>query len=365
MGGLLGGVSKVLFGSPEVQEYKKSYAEKELTKKQAEALDAVMTKAKEVGDLGEVEYNKFKTLLEDPNATDEDTDLAIKNMMKSITGSDYDVSNKGLENIYKDVLVNSSKAVQDLTKQYVDETGKYNEQFLGELGVAKEDYTKSLDTYKSSIGKIDEGILAEETGKATAGISSAYDTAMKQLQGSSGYRGIAGSGIEQGQSERLALSQARDLASAYSQARGQARGISDIYNQQRLNASQMQYQTAIDPSIYNTQMNMANQQLAGNTNVINQGLQGIGNLYSYAQQGQAQGMNTMMSSASLYQGGAGIAQQGISNEQAITGMNTQMANQASTAQYNSAITLTSAGIGALGAMAGKSSTGSTTVKKGQ
>jgi hypothetical protein len=221
-------------------------------------------------------------------------------------------------------------------------------------------YQTDLAKTKADLGTIDKDILAQETGAATAGISTAFAESQKGLEASMARRGLTGSGLDAQAMGSLAGQEAMAKYSATSQARQQARGISDQIRMQQMGISGQQYQAGTQTAqgiysaqtqgmgtAYQTGINQAGQALQAGITGTQQGLQTLGQVQSIGQQQYGLGAGMLGSAAGGFQQvGAGYGGIYGSQVQQSSGMfNAQTQAAASHNQGIGSIVGTAAGIG--------------------
>ena len=150
------------------------------------------------------------------------------------------------KNIRPDVSYQSQSSYQGFNRKIVnkalDKYGEYTEKALANYNRDAGKYQSQLELaaqkYTSEYGTPYQDILAAETGRMMAGISSSYKQAQDQMLGVMKRKGLTG-GVEAGALSQLAQAQGMTSASALSQARQQAIALSDARRDK-------QYATALD-----------------------------------------------------------------------------------------------------------------------
>lgn len=316
---------------------------------QTDALNNLTDIASQQFDISQEQMDRYTAAFQDP-ANPENL-AALAELQSTVTGAEVtaaDLEGKGLEDLIRDTMVAAPAQFQREAENFIQTTGDLATKFNVEttlntqtatqaLSDAGYEYQTELAETKEQLGTIDQKILAQETGAATAGLSSAFAEAQKGLQGNLAQRGLAGSGVEAGAVGGLATQEALAKFGALSQARSSARGLSDQIRNQRLGIAGQQFGAASQTAqnVYGLQQGASQSRFqtgigqAGNTlnTRTSATQQGLGTL----QQAQAAGQGQFFQSANI------LGQAGQSYGSAAAGYGSQAAQQqqASLAQFQS------------------------------
>ena len=280
-----------------------------LTEEERRLLSQQETYLRQMGDVAE---EQFGLSAEDRDhyisvfreGTDTEARQAIAEMRSRISGTEIDpstIEGVSIDSLLRDTILSATPEFQDLAQRAVaisdDLTQKYGSDISGlsdTFSTALQDYTTSyeaeLSDIRASLGTADQDILSRETGAATAGISTAFREAQREMQSTLAQRGLSGSGVEAAATSDLLTQEALAKAGAIGQARYSAIAQSDARRQQQLGISGMQFQAGAG----------AAQQL------YNVGAQATQGIYGAQLANVQQGMQT--TNAATLQGIAGLTQ---------------------------------------------------------
>jgi hypothetical protein len=316
--------------------------EKRLWDTQADNLDAMTALAQDQYDLGVEDREYYEKVFREGSDTEAKT--AIAKLKSQITGEEVsadEISSVNIDSLLRDTILSATPEFQklandvvstsnELTTKYADNVTGISQSFSKGIQDLTKNYSNELQTIKDQTGTINQDILSRETGAATAGISSAFEEARKQMQGSLAQRGLSGSGVEQQVMADMYNQEAMNKAGAMSQARMSALGQSEAVRQQ--------------------QMGIAGAQLQANTSGLTTGYQtemgALGNVYGVQSANLQQGLQT--TNAGMLQGIAGLTQAAQAGTGVYAGSQNFLAQAGSTAGQAASIAGQSAGqIGSL------------------
>ena len=276
--------------------------EQRLWDTQATNLEAMTKIAEDQYNLSKEDRDYYEKVFRE--GSDTEAKDAIAKLKSQITGTvvnPSDIENVSIDSLLRDTILASTPEFQKLATDVVDASNQLTEKYGTEVtGLSNAfstsmkdlstNYSQELQDIKQNLGTIDQSFLSRETGAATAGISTAYEEARKQMQGSLAQRGLAGSGVEQQVLGNMYQQEALAKAGAMSQARNVAFAQTDAMNQQRLGiaGSQLQANTAGATAGYQAQMGA------------------LGNVYGVQSANLQQGLQT--TNAGILQGIAGLTQ---------------------------------------------------------
>jgi hypothetical protein len=314
---------------------------------QTESLKNLTEIAQSQFDISKEQMDRYTAAFQDPASAESREQLA--ELQSKITGTEVtaaDLEGKGLEDLIRDTMVAAPAQFQREAENFIQTTGELADQFNVEttlntqtatqaLSDAGYEYQTELETVKEQLGTIDQKLLAQETGAATAGISTAFAEAQKGLQGQLAQRGLAGSGVEAGAVGNLATQEALTKFGALSQARTQARGLSDQIRLQRLGIAGQQFGAAGQ-----TAQNIYGLQQGASQSRFQTGATQAGNVLSTRTAATQQGLGTLQQAqgaaqGQFWQGSNLLGQAGQSYGTAAAGFGSQAAlqQQRSLAQF--------------------------------
>lgn len=342
---------------------------------QNDSLDKLTEIAQSQLDLSDEQIAKYQAAFEDPNnlATDDIAEFQSLLTGKPVTAAD--LADKSLEDIIRESMLQAPASFTRQAEDYVAKTDRLATEFkadtafntgklVSSLESAGYKYQTQLGDTAKKLGTIDEDILARETGAATAGISSAFAEGQKGLEENLARRGLSGSGLDAQATAQLSQQESLAKFGALSQARTQARGLSDQLRMQQLGLQSQQYQVGQQTAqgiygaqqqgagtIYQTGANQAGGVLQARTAGTQQGLGSLGQAYGMGQQAFGQGAGLLAQGAGGFsQAGSGFG--GIAGTQAAQSTAQHQAVTQAASSRNAAVgSIIGTGIGIYGALA--------------
>lgn len=371
MGGLLGGVSDLLFGSAPTVDRQITAEEKALQEQQSQALGKLFDIAGEQYNLAQDELDYYKKTFAEGSETEAKTALA--KLQSRITGKEIspeDVQGMDATTLLRDTILNATPAFQEQANEYIKTTTSLAEKFgtdvteatktlTADLTKQTQDYQAKLTELGSQAGTINKDILSREQGASQAGISSAYAEARKQLQANLAQRGLNSSGIEanilasQFQQEAMAKAQgsynARQSALQQSEAlRQQQYGLlTQGYNVGTANATNIANANLQGiQSVYGVLGQNALQAYNTQQQATQQGITALSQIYTMGQQEYSNALAQQQAVAQAYANAGGVASSGLAQAQNLSATIAQQNAQLASAQQAGMGQLLGAGIGA-------------------
>ena len=294
--------------------------ERALWDMQTQQLESLMTIAEDQNALAKEDREQYIDAFR--NAEDPQAQSLIADLQEKLTGERPE-GNITTDVLLRNVLIGSSGKMQEATKEFValqeqqfadykGELSGLSQDYVGKLQEVSKGYEDEIQKTKDAMGTIDQGILSRETGAATAGISTAFSQAEKQLESSLARRGLAGTGVEASALGGLYSQQAQATAGAMGQARMQSLGLSDQLRMQKLGLAGQQAQSAMGTAqnVYGVQAGVSGQ-LYGQGAAL--GAQGYNLNIASAQQGIANLQSLNAAGQGLYVGSQNYLQQAAGN----------------------------------------------------
>jgi hypothetical protein len=306
--------------------------ERALWDSQSENLEMMTKIAEDQYNIGQEDREYYENVFRE--GSDTEAKQAIAELKSKITGTEVsaeEIESVDIDSLLRDTILNSTpefqKAATELVTNSQQLTAKYgtsvtgiSDTFSKSIGNLNTNYQAELQSIKEATGTINQDVLAREVGAASAGISSSYAEARKQMSGDLAKRGLSGSGVEAQLLASTYNQEAMNKASASSTARASALQQSEAIRQQQASiaGSQLQAGTSTAGTQYQTDLG-AVQNIYGVTTASDMQnyqtsqaatLQGIAGLTQVAQAGQglyAGAANYLSSAASTSGQAAQIA----------------------------------------------------------
>jgi len=282
--------------------------EKELLNTQADNLSTLTRIAEETYDLSNSERDYYDKVFRE--GTDTDAKEALAKLKSKITGQTVDpasIKDVSIDSLLRDTLLTASPEFQTAALKFTEANAQLSEKYGSDVtGVSKAfadtarsytaNYADEIKAIKEKTGGIDTEILSRETGAATAGISTAYAEARKQMQADLARRGLAGTGVDAQVMQNLYSQEAMAKGAAGVQARTTAfqQTQDALRSQAGLSGSMLQGQMAGEQAAYGAEASgiqnvygVTSAQRLQDYGIQNAAvLQGIGSLQQVAQAGQ-------------------------------------------------------------------------------
>lgn len=316
MGGGKGGGSSQREVTPE---------ERALWDSQKTNLDAMTKIAQEQYNLSGEDRSYYEKVFRE--GSDTEAKDALAKLKSQITGTEVkpeDIKSVNIDSLLRDTILNSTpefqKSVTDyinnsntLTSQYGKDVSGLSSTFSKGVQDLTANYSNEIQGLKEATGTINQDVLARETGAQTAGVSTAYAEARKQMASDMARRGLAGSGVEATALSQTYQQEALAKASATSTARSNALTQSEAIRQQQAQYAGSQLQAGV----------------SGMQTGYQADLSGVQNIYGVTSANALQ--NYQLQNASTLQGISGLTQLAQAGTGVYAGSQNYLAGASSTA----------------------------------
>ncbi len=321
MGGKGGGTSQ----RPVTQQ------EKDLWESQAKNLDSLTRIAEDQYDLSVEDREYYEKVFREGSDTEaKDAIAKLRSMITGETVSPSEIESANIDTLLRDMILTATPEFQKLagevvsasntlTSEYGAKVTGLSESFSKGIQDLSTNYSQELQQYKEQTGTINQDVLSREVGSATAGISSAFAEARKQMEGTLAQRGLEGSGIANQMLGNMFQQEAMAKASATSQARGTALQQSEAIRQQQMGISGSQLQAGVSGLQTGYQANMG----------------AAGNVYGVTSANLQQGLQT--TNAGILQGIGGLTQAAQAGTGVYAGAQNYLAQAGSSAGQGASI----------------------------
>jgi hypothetical protein len=269
---------------------------------QRENLDVLTNIAEESYNLSQEDREYYENVFRE--GSDTEAKEAVAKLKSTITGTEVlaeDIESVDIDSLLRDTILNATPEFQKAATGYIESANKLTKTYGEDISGLSSSFSKSINDFganyqseiqsiKEATGTIDQDVLAREVGAASAGISSSYAEARKQMSGDLAKRGLSGSGVEAQLLADTYNQEAMNKASASSTARASALQQSEAVRQQQasLAGSQLQAGTSTATTDYQA------------------GVSGIQSIYGVVSANDFQNYQT--SQAATLQGIAGLTQ---------------------------------------------------------
>lgn len=305
--------------------------EKALWDTQRVNLDAMTKIAQEQYNLSEEDRGYYEKVFRE--GSDTEAKDALAKLKSKITGTEVkpeDIKSVNIDSLLRDTILNATpefqKSVTDyintsntLTSQYGKDVTGLSSTFSKGVQDLTTNYSKEIQGLKEATGTINKEVLARETGAQTAGVSTAYAEARKQMASDLARRGLAGSGVEATALSQTYQQEALAKANATAVARTNALSQSEAIRQQQAQYAGSQLQASVSGMQTGYQANLS----------------GIQNIYGVTTANALQ--NYQLQNASTLQGISGLTQLAQAGTGLYAGSANYLAGASSTAGQASQI----------------------------
>lgn len=284
--------------------------EKALLNTQADNLTTLTKIAEQTYNLSNSEREYYDKVFRE--GSDTEAKNALAEIKSRITGKAVDpksIKDVSIDSLLRDSLLAAAPEFQNAANEFIGANSKLAEKYGSDVtGISKsfadtarsytKNYAEEIQQIKDKAGTIDQNILSRETGAATAGISTAFQEAQKQMQADLARRGLAGTGVDAQAMQNLYGQEAIAKGAAGVQARTQAYDQTQQYlnAQAGLSGSALQGQMSGEQAAYQAQ-------LGGIQNVYGVNAGNLAQNYQAGIAGTLQGLSTLQQVAA---GGQGV-----------------------------------------------------------